>query len=194
MWYLKLQTFITSLLKNEGGRNAVEPDAELIALEREYHKWTAEKARAREKYNSVWMAHKDWPEGFNAEMWGLFEDLGLECSYTDIQKWLTKMNLTHHPSRIEERARRFHSHLLRHRVRYQEALERLGWFEAQARTKEADARQEEVFHRLMEAQAHTLSGVQIKLDVLYRETMRREAENYDTLYMSISSAFTSLAS
>ncbi len=193
MWYLKLQTFITSLLQDKRGANAVEPDAELIALEREYHKWTAGKARAREKYDSVWMAgHKDWPEGFKAEMWGLFEDLGLEASYTDIQKWLTQMNLN--PSRIEERARRFHSHLLRHRVRYQEALERLGWFEAQARTKEADARQEEVFHRLMEAQAHTLSGVQIKLDVLYRETMRREAENYDTLYMSISSAFTSLAS
>lgn len=191
MSYLKLQTFITSLLQDKRGANAVEPDAELIALEQEHRKWVDEKLRAHIDLCEAWVAaHNEWPEGITLEMTFLLEDYGAGANYKDIQKHL-KMNFVS-PQRIEAKARGLHSDLLRHRLRYQELLERHGWFKALERRKEAEAREPEAFARLMETPAQTLSGVQIKLRALYLEGKRREDENSTELSALRTSVFTAL--
>ncbi len=189
---LKLRTFIESSLQNRRGANAVEPDAELIALEQEYRKWADEKLRAHQDLCKAWVAaHNEWPEGLTPEMTFLLEDCGAGANYKDIQTYLERNFLT--PQRAEAKARGLHSDLLRNRLRYQELLERHGWFKALERKKEAEAREPEAFERLMETPAQTLSGVQIKLGALYLEGKRREDENSTELSALRTSDFTAIA-
>lgn len=189
---LRLRTLITSLLRNKRGANTLAPDADVIAREQEYRKWADEKLRAHQDLCKAWVdAHNEWPEGLTPEMTFLLEDCGAAASYKDIQSYLETNFLT--PQRAAAMARGFHSDLLRHRLRYQELLERHGWFKALERKKEAEAREPESFERLMETPAQTLSGVEIKLRALYLQGKRREDGNGAELTALRTSAFTAIA-
>lgn len=78
------------------------------------------------------------------------------------------------PTYADQEARNIHAHLSRHREQLRRRLERHDWFAKLRRTKEADAREDEAFRRLMETPAQTPSGVLIKLKVVYLEDERRE--------------------
>ena len=152
-----------------------EGDAHLEALDREYWKRCEEQKWAREDSDLAFFAAREKsPDAFGPLNGCLLEDCpsGINADYAEIRAY--EGVLFADPAYADRAARNVHARLSRHRAQIRDALERYGWFEKIRRTKEADAREDEAFRRLMETPAQTPHGVLIKLKVVYFEDEQRE--------------------
>ncbi len=155
--------------------SSAEGDAHLEALDREYRRRLKEQGRAHETSDlASFAASKEIPDAFGPLSTCLLEACpsGINADYAEIRAY--KGILFADPAYADRAARNVHTHLSRHRAQIRDALERHGWFAKLRRKREADAREDEAFRRLMGTPAQTPRGVLIKLKVVYLEDERRE--------------------
>ena len=160
--------------------SSAEGDAHLEALDREYWKRLKEQSRAREDSDLAWFAAREEnPDAFGSFPFSVSGSLleacpsGIDAGYAEIRAYEGVL-FSADPAYADRAARNVHAHLSRHRAQICGLLERHDCFARLRRAKEADAREDKAFRRLMGTPAQTPRGVLIKLKVVYLEDERRE--------------------